>query len=386
MSHSVPDEAFALAIATLPEVGPARRLVLHRAGDLRTVWSRICDGSIGCDPQVRRALGLGIGEPMLTEEYSPIIQSWQDHAASLDPAAELDRHLTAGVGVAALGSARYPGAFVEDPEPPTVVCWLGDIDDLVGPRVAIIGTRRCTQAGRDTAFELGYALSAAGVSVVSGLALGIDAAAHRGALAAGGAPPIAVVGSGLDVIYPPANRALWSQVAEAGVVLTELPLGEPPRAWHFPNRNRMIAALADVVVVVESRRRGGSLSTVAAAIRRDRDVMAVPGPVRSPAAEGSNALLRDFGVCCDATDVLLRLGMSPAARRPSAEQRPLPEGNAALILDALGWQPSTLEDLVARVHLPLEVVTLALIQLEEAGWVSEHGGWFERRAKTEFAG
>jgi DNA processing protein len=379
---SLPDEAFALAIASLPDVGPARRLALHRAGDLRSVWSRICDGSIVRDDQVRRSLGRGSARADATS-VAGIVESWIAHAATVDPAAELCRHLDAGVGVAALGSARYPAALADDPEPPTVLCWSGDIDCLVGARVAIVGTRRATQAGRDTAFELGHDLAAAGVSVVSGLALGVDAAAHRGALAAGGAPPIAVVGSGLDVHYPPTNHDLWCDVAAAGVVLTELPLGSPPRAWHFPNRNRLIAALADVVVVVESRRRGGSLSTVAEAVRRHRDVLAVPGPVRSPAAEGSNALLRDFGVCCDVTDVLLRLGMSPGARRVSEDRRPPPVGDAALVLEALGWQPSTVEQLLVRCGLPLESVMVALVDLEQTGWVSERGGWYERRAKPE---
>src|SRR5204862_1786721 len=145
---------------------------------------------------------------------------------------------------------------------------------------------------------------AAGVAVISGLALGIDGAAHAGALEADIAPPIAVVGSGLDVIYPWRHRALWGAVEKQGVVLGEAPLGAAPEPWRFPARNRIVAALADVVIVVESRETGGSMHTVAEALRRDRPVFAAPGPVRSPTSTGTNRLLRDGAqVVCDATDV-----------------------------------------------------------------------------------
>ncbi len=171
------------------------------------------------------------------------------------------RHIDAGIGVVLRGSSAYPACFVDDPEPPSILFHHGDPDVVVGTRVAIVGTRDCTRYGYDLAFEMARDLAAAGISVVSGLALGIDSAAHAGALDADLAPPIAVVGSGLDVVYPRRNGPLWRRVAARGVVWSEYPLGSSAVAWHFPARNRLIAALADVVVVVESHGTGGALLT-----------------------------------------------------------------------------------------------------------------------------
>ena len=190
------------------------------------------------------------------------------------------------------------------------------------PRVAIVGTRRCTRYGFDLARELGADLAAAGVQVVSGLALGIDGAAHRGALdAAGGAPPIGVVASGLDVVYPRAPPAAVGGGRHRGSLLSECPLGTAPEAWRFPARNRIIAALADAVVVVESAGAGGSMYTVEEALARDRPVLAVPGSVRSAASAGTNRLLAEgAGVARDADDVLAAIGQPqrPGRRRRAA--------------------------------------------------------------------
>src|SRR5947207_3064803 len=230
----------------------------------------------------------------------------------------------AGVAVHLLGTDGYPPELADDHEAPAVLFSVGDLSALDGPRVAIIGSRRCTRYGRDVAFDLGRDLARAGVRVVSGLALGIDGAAHLGVLAAGGgaAPPVAVVGSGLDVVYPRAHARLWSQVAEAGVVLSEAPLGARPEAWRFPARNRILAALADVVVVVESRAKGGSFHTVQAADLRGVPVMAVPGPVRSPVSCYTNELLvTGSPPARDIDDVLVALdliGRGPKRRRADA--------------------------------------------------------------------
>jgi DNA processing protein len=218
--------------------------------------------------------------------------------------------------------------------------------------------------------------------VVSGLALGIDGAAHSGALAAGpgAAPPVAVVGSGLDVIYPWRHRKLWEQVAEAGVVLSEAPLGARPEPWRFPVRNRIIASLAEVIVVVESFHTGGSRHTVEAAALRGRTVMAVPGPVRSQASELPNALLAEgCPPARDATDVVVALGLSPTRPPggvPDARAAPTPE--AAGVLEAVGWERASFEAVVlASGRSPAEV-SLALMHLERDGWVTGSAGWWER--------
>lgn len=273
----------------------------------------------------------------------------------------------------------WPPQLVEDPSPPEMLYVTGDASVLDRPRVAIIGTRRCSAAGRQTARELGNELADAGVCVVSGLAYGIDAAAHTGALQ-GAAPPVAVVGTGLDVLYPAQNAELWRSVAAKGAVLSEYPLGTPPERWRFPARNRIIAALADVVVVVESHAAGGSLHTVEAALERGRAVMAVPGSVRSPASAGTNALLAAGSPPArDATDVLVALGLDAEVWRRGRPSIPeLPDGDAGRVLEAIGFEPSTLEQIADRLDAPLGPVAVHLLALESEGWVTQQAGWYER--------
>ncbi|HEV8298906.1 MAG TPA: DNA-processing protein DprA [Acidimicrobiales bacterium] len=352
-ASDLPAEAWLTAIAAL-DLSAARLRALVDAHAPCIVWQRILSGE------------------------EPVSDAARRQALATDPVEVWQRHRKAGVGVTVRGSASYPDAFVDDPDLPAVVFHHGDLDALSGPRVAIVGTRRCTRYGRDVASELGEGLATAGVAVVSGLALGIDAAAHEGALRSE-APAVAVVGSGIDVVYPRANAALWREVAARGLVLTEVPLGGAPVAWRFPARNRLIAALADVVVVVESHERGGSLSTVAEAARRDRPVLAVPGPIRSPASAGTNRLLADgCAPACGVDDVLVALGLSPGRRRPSHERRPGPDADGLRILDALGWVPATLDQLAARSGLGLGPLAMGLDTLGRTGWISARDGWFER--------
>jgi DNA processing protein len=310
----------------------------------------------------------------------------------VDVATLWQAHVDAGVAVETLGGDGYPAALASDPEAPAVVFSVGDLRVIDGPRVAIIGSRRCTRYGRDVAFDLGRDLARAGVRVVSGLALGIDGAAHFGALAAGdgAAPPVAVVGSGLDVVYPRAHARLWRQVAEAGVVLSEAPLGARPEPWRFPARNRILAALADVVVVVESRHRGGSFHTVQAADQRGVTVMAVPGPVRSPASAYTNELLvtgsppaRDVDDVLVALDLIGRGPQRPRAR-PSSEcaaATPPDDPHQAALLEAMGWQPASLDQLVVRTGLSPGQASVALTRLEVDGWVVGEAGWWEQVRK-----
>jgi len=277
------------------------------------------------------------------------------------------------------GGSGFPTGLGADPDPPAILFARGDPSVLDGRRVAIVGTRRCTRYGRDVAYDLGRDLASSGVRVVSGLALGVDGAAHRGALAAtGGAPPVAVVGSGLDVVYPPGHRALWEQVACSGLLLSEAPLGARPEPWRFPVRNRVIAALAEVVVVVESAEKGGSRHTVEAAMARDRPVMAVPGSVRSSVSSYTNGLLADgCHPVRDALDVLVALGLSSAPTE-KADLRPEPGEEEVPVLDALGWEPATFDELCSRSGRSPGQVSVALARLQAAGWVAERAGWWER--------
>jgi DNA processing protein len=380
IASELPDEAWVVALASLDGMGPARLGALLRSHDHpKQAWDALVAGAVSSSDAVLA--------DVLGPNRASVAAAWTQGARLLNPAACWARHVEAGVGVAIRSSPSYPAAFADDPEPPAVVFAAGDPDAVVGPRVAIVGTRDCTRYGHDVARQLGAELAEAGVAVVSGLAVGIDGAAHSGALDVDGAAPIAVVGSGLDVVYPRRHRSLWQRVVERGVVLSEYPLGSAPVAWHFPARNRLIAALADVVVVVESQERGGSLHTVDEANRRDVDVMAVPGPVTSPSSSGTNRLLADgAAVARDATDVLVHLGLGSGSRRTAAEHRPPPTAADQAVLDSFDWQPAVLDQLALRTGLVIDEVAVALDRLERGGWIEHRGGWYERRAKPERAG
>lgn len=285
-----------------------------------------------------------------------------------------------GVEVIALDDQRYPVTLVHDPEAPVALFVRGDLGVLADRRVGIVGTRHASAAGRATAAELGAALSAASVAVISGLARGIDAAAHRGIRAdPGPGRPVAVVGSGPDVHYPKANADLWEWVAETGLLISEWPPGVSPDAWRFPQRNRILAALSEIVVVVESRERGGSLITARAAADRGIEVMAVPGSPRSRASAGTNQLLVD-GVapltCVD--DVLVALGLDHRRQGtlPFDSRRP-PDALQQRVLEACEREPSNLDMIVAATGLSVTDAALGAARLERSGWLAEAGGWFE---------
>jgi DNA processing protein len=253
---------------------------------------------------------------------------------------------------------------------------------LDGRRVGIVGTRNATAAGRHTAYEVGSGLGGAGVHVVSGLARGIDGQAHQGVLAAEGeGRPIAVVASGLDVVYPREHRDLWRAVAECGLLLSEAPPGTPPEPYRFPLRNRIVAALSEAVVVVESREKGGSLITVTEALDRDVPVMAVPGPVSARASAGTNALLRDGATpVLDAGDVLdlLHLHHRRAQLQVAADARRRPEGADLAVYRGLAGEPRTLDGVMLLTGFALGEAAMCLARLVAQGWVAEADGWFER--------
>ena len=368
--EGLPDEAYAAALAGLPAAGHRRLGRLLERWPAPEAWDRARTGRVGEEPALAHL--------------------WRAAAASTDVHRVWADLLAAGVGVAVCGGAGFPALLAHDPEPPAVLFWRGDLGALEGRRVAIVGTRRCTRYGRDLARELGRDLALAGVRVVSGLALGVDGASHAGALEAGaaGAPPVAVVGSGPDVVYPRRHAELWAEVVRRGVLLSESPLGTPPEPWRFPVRNRVIAALAEVVVVVESHSRGGSRYTVDAADERGRTVMAVPGSVRSPASAYTNSLLADgCPPVRDVTDVLVALGLSSATAisvtagggvSAAGDPRPAPLPGEAEVLAVLGWEPASLEQVVLRSGRSPAEITLALVHLERDGWVESRNGWWER--------
>lgn len=372
-SPGLPDAAFVAALAGLPKMGPVRLAAVLAAWPAAEAWARVRGGGLHRVVAVAdRCRGLG----------DELDRAWSRAARAIDVEVLWRRHLEEGVGVLVPGDPAWPEALRDDPEPPAVLFVRGDPSALARPTAALVGTRRCTPTGRAVAGELGRDLAAAGVCVVSGLALGIDGAVHKGALGAAGAPPVAVVGTGLHSTYPSAHADLAAQVAEVGAVVSEYPLGTPPAAWRFPARNRIVAALAQVVVVVESGARGGSMHTVDAALERDRTVLAVPGSVRNPAAAGTNGLLlAGCGPALDATDVLVALGLGPLGPPTPPPARAVGvTPDQSLVLEALGWDASTLEQVADRLGEPLGPVALHLVELERLGVVERRGGWFSRLA------
>lgn len=362
-----PRHAAAAAITTLPGIGPRRLALLLDHHEPIEALEALA-GRRRLDPMVARSLP------------SSLRRAVTRAAAAVDVDRLADRCREAGVEVLLRDDDHYPVALAGDPAAPAVLFARGDLDALRRRRVAIVGTRNATTSGTATAFELGEALAVEGVAVVSGLARGIDGAAHRGVRRAevDGAA-VAVVGSGLDRPYPRRNTDLWAWVGEHGLLLSEWTPDTEPTAWRFPQRNRIIAALAEVLVVVESRERGGSLITARLAADRDVQIMAVPGSPRSRSATGTNQLLVDGAApVTSVLDVLVMLGLDH--RRQGSlpfDPRPLPDASQQRVLDACRVEPMTLDTLVTATGLPVHEAALAVARLERDGWLVEAGGWFE---------
>jgi DNA processing protein len=279
---------------------------------------------------------------------------------------------------------EYPALLREIPEPPPVLFALGDLRLLERPAVAIVGSRDHSDYGGEVAHALAWGAASGGLAVVSGMARGLDAVAHNAALEAGGAT-IGVLGNGLGVIYPAANRALYQRVAERGLLLTEFPPGEKPSAGSFPRRNRLISGLARVTVVVEAAEGSGALITAGTALDQGRDVMVVPGNITSPSSVGANRLIRDGAEPLLSSDDLL--AHYPEAVRPSEgfaapPTRPLPEALSAVdraVAELLGTEPVVLDDLVGRSGRPPQELLAVLCALEIAGVVEQSPGRMFRR-------
>lgn len=273
-----------------------------------------------------------------------------------------------------LGDPLYPPLLLQTADPPLLLYVLGDVALLQAPAVAIVGSRNPTPQGRENAAAFGRHLSDAGLVVVSGLALGIDTAAHEGALA-GATPTVAVVGTGLDRVYPRRNLALARQIAAGGAIVSEFPLGTPPLPPHFPMRNRIIAGLAEGTLVVEAALRSGSLVTARMAVEANREVFAVPGSIHSPQSRGCHALIRQGAKLVEsAVDILEEL--RPGPRLPAAAETggAAPPEDDDPVLAVLGFDPATLDALAGRTGLSAAELAIRLLDLELEGRVARLPG------------
>jgi len=283
---------------------------------------------------------------------------------------------------------RYPAQLAAVPGSPPALFVSGDPALLARPQIAIVGSREATAAGRETAFEFAARLAACGFAITSGLAAGIDAAAHRGALEAGGVT-IAVCGTGLDRVYPPGHDELAGRIAASGALISEFPTGTPPHAHNFPRRNRLMSGLSRGVLVIEAAARSGSLITARLAGEQGREVMAVPGSIHNPLARGCHRLIKDGAALVEtADDVLAALGHSGLAgcEKPAVEMSDVAENtngvldsDAEMLLNALGFEPADLDRLVERTGLAAQSVISKLQLLELEGRVeSLAGGRYSR--------
>ena len=377
------DQITAAALCALPKIGPKRLMTLLKHHDPQTAWAVV---------QGRAKPNEVVAAMLRVENLVTLLK----HRATQDLQDQIERRcIKAGIKITIFGDENYPRALIADLAPPAVLFYFGDLSALNNRRVGMVGTRSATASGRYLASHIAYDLATNDVCVVSGLARGIDAWAHRGALRAlesrladrladrlANRPvgrPVGVVASGLDVVYPRENAQLWQDIATHGALISESAPGSPPEAFRFPLRNRILAALSEVLVVVESRDTGGSMITVDEAQKRDVTVLAVPGSPRNVASNGTNQLIQQGCLpIIGAQDVLVALGLDnrraqeniydPRVRLSTSDQN---------LVSMMAGAPFTLDNFVIRSDLATIDAAVSLGRLEALGWVVENSGWWE---------
>jgi len=286
-----------------------------------------------------------------------------------------------------LDSKDYPALLRQIPDPPPVLFVHGDVSLLNTPQLAIVGSRNPSPAGAETSYEFAHSLSACGLTITSGLALGVDAAAHRGALAGNGAT-IAVTGTGLDRVYPARHRQLAHDIATQGALVSEFPPGTGPKPDHFPRRNRIISGMSLGTLVTEAALRSGSLITARQAVDQGREVFAIPGSIHNPLSRGCHTLLRNGAKLveeiCDIIEELGHFLPNTSCISPDTYGAGTPESGLdqqqQKVINNLGFGPASMDTLIERTGLTAEALTTILLSLELAGVVTATaGGHYIRR-------
>jgi DNA processing protein len=377
--------------------------VLPKTDDELAAWLRLAMAP-GLKPSALRTLltDFGLPDAVLGQPFASLAHSTDAVAAraalaapGADFAARLDAVLgwrdVPGNALLTLDDPAYPPALLTMPDPPPLLYVKGLLGLLHVRSVAVVGSRSATPQGVEDARRFARVLSDAGVVVVSGLALGIDAAAHRGALA-GRSSTVAVIGTGADVVYPSVHRALEQQIATTGAILSEWPLGTPARSAHFPQRNRLIAGLVGGVLIVEAAMRSGSLITARLANEMGRDVFALPGSIHAALSRGCHRMIKQGAKLVETPeDVLEELGIVvPAVGSPlrklsenTADTSDL-SSNAQRLLNALGHAPTTVEILAARTEMDDTALQGTLLQLELSGHLTAlPGGRYVRAGHNQ---
>jgi DNA processing protein len=293
-----------------------------------------------------------------------------------------------------LGDPAYPALLAQIPDPPPLLFVAGDLLRLAMPQIAIVGSRNATSGGRETARAFAAELAALGWTITSGLALGIDAAAHEGALSSG--HTVAVAATGLDEVYPGSHRGLAHRIADQGAIVSELPLGRGPRREHFPRRNRLISGLSSGVLVVEAAQRSGSLITARHALQQGREVFAVPGSIHNPLARGCHRLIREGAKLVETVDdIIEELGTLARSGLELEQARTIEPDDDVIatsvpgsldaeyqgLLEAMGFDPVSVDLLVQRSGLTAESVSSMLLILELRGHVTAAPGGVYTRVR-----
>lgn len=369
MDDARPEVAYALALLRTPGIGPTNHaLLLERFGSARRALAWLA--RTGRMP--RGHADDGVGRAGVTD--------WRGVERDLKWLAAPGHHLLT------LDDAAYPPLLREIADPPPLLFVTGDPAVLARPQVAMVGSRNPSPGGREHAAALARALARSGLTITSGLAVGIDAAAHHGALQAGG-HSIAVAGTGPDRVYPQCHGTLAREITGRGALVTEFPTGTPPRREHFPRRNRIISGLSLGVLVVEAALRSGSRITARHAADQGRDVFAVPGSIENPLARGCHALLREGAKLVEAADDVLEEIYPDASRpAPSARVCSAPEPGAdqreRRVLEAIGHDAVAVDRLIERTGLTADAVSAILLSLELRGLVAAAAGGLYVRAGT----
>ncbi|MEP7071850.1 MAG: DNA-processing protein DprA [Verrucomicrobiota bacterium] len=354
-----------IALNMLPTMGPVRLRKLLQV--FRSPERILAAGG----NELRQVEGVGA-------EVAQQITSWE---AQVDLAAELERIRSAGVRVITAESTEYPRSLREIHAPPIVLYVWGELLERDHHAIAIIGSRRTTHYGSEAAKKLSYQLAYAGLTIVSGLARGIDTAAHQGALAAKGRT-IAVIGSGLSQLYPPENASLAEKIrAGHGAVVSEFSMMVEPDRQTFPMRNRIISGWSQGILVVEAGLNSGALITAAQAVEQGRSVYAVPGHINAPSAMGSNRLIQQGAkLVMDAADILddLHMLLPGSPPPPDDSARPLPElsDSERSVYDAINAEETAIDAIAAKCNLPSATVSSTLLRLELKRLVKQLPGKF----------
>ena len=367
-------------------------LAQHLAGMKPGLMRRLIALDTDCsDPQqwldwpAARLRSAGAGEELL-QAAAEWRRQGDACAAAQRAGRDLDWLQKNGVQLLSLTDLRYPPLLLEIADPPPLLYVWGDLDCLIAPQLAVVGSRRPSRQGLNDANDFAAALAGGGFTITSGLAYGIDAAAHRAALNIGG-KTVAVLGSGIDSIYPAANRELAAAISQQGAVISDFPIGTPPRAQHFPSRNRIISGLSLGVLVVEAALQSGSLVTARLAAEQNREVFALPGSIHNPVSRGCNSLIRQGATLVQsAEDIVseLRGWTAPEAceRSPTAAVAPAVELGAeeATVFAAVGFQPISLDEILGIVTQTAPEVLATLAELELLGLIENRGGSYVRAA------